>query len=49
VFADDQRLALDSGFNDFLPKPVMERELFEMLGHHLKLNWIYASPARILE
>lgn len=49
VFADDQRLALDSGFTDFLPKPVMERELFEMLGHHLKLNWIYASPARILE
>ena len=30
VFADDQRLALASGFNDFLPKPVMEEELFEI-------------------
>jgi signal transduction histidine kinase/CheY-like chemotaxis protein len=43
VFADDRRLALDSGFNDFLPKPVMEEELFEMLERHLKLKWIYAK------
>jgi signal transduction histidine kinase/ActR/RegA family two-component response regulator len=41
VFADDQRLALDSGFSDFLAKPVMEEELFEILGRHLKLKWIY--------
>jgi signal transduction histidine kinase/ActR/RegA family two-component response regulator len=41
VFADDQRLALASGFNDFLPKPVMEDELFEILGKHLGLKWIY--------
>jgi CheY-like chemotaxis protein len=40
VFADDQRLALDCGANDFLPKPVMEEELFEILGRHLKLQWI---------
>jgi CheY-like chemotaxis protein len=45
VFADDQRLALDSGFSDFLPKPVMEEQLFEVLGNHLKLDWIYASQA----
>jgi CheY-like chemotaxis protein len=43
VFADDQRLALDSGANDFLPKPVMEEELFEILGRHLILKWIYAE------
>jgi CheY-like chemotaxis protein len=43
VFADDQRLALDSGFNDFLPKPVMEEELFEILSRHLKLKWIYVE------
>ena len=42
VFADDQRLALASGFNDFLPKPVMEDELFEILGKHLGLKWIYS-------
>ncbi len=40
VFADDQRLALDCGSNDFLPKPVMEEELFEILGRHLQLQWI---------
>jgi signal transduction histidine kinase/CheY-like chemotaxis protein len=45
VFADDQRLALDSGFSDFLPKPVMEEQLFEVLGSHLKLDWIYAPLA----
>src|SRR5260221_6336732 len=43
VFADDQRLALASGFSDFLPKPVMEEELFEILGRHLGLKWIYAQ------
>jgi CheY-like chemotaxis protein/anti-sigma regulatory factor (Ser/Thr protein kinase) len=43
VFADDQRLALESGFSDFLPKPVMEEELFAILERHLGLKWIYAS------
>jgi signal transduction histidine kinase/CheY-like chemotaxis protein len=41
VFADDQRLAFDSGFNDFLPKPIMEEELFAVLSKHLGLKWIY--------
>jgi signal transduction histidine kinase/CheY-like chemotaxis protein len=44
VFADDQRLALQSGANDFLPKPVIEEELFEILGRQLKLQWITAEP-----
>jgi len=46
VFADDQRLALASGFSDFLPKPVMEEELFEILGRHLGLKWIYAQESQ---
>jgi signal transduction histidine kinase/CheY-like chemotaxis protein len=41
VFPEDQRRALESGFNDFLPKPVMEEELFKILGTHLGLKWIY--------
>jgi CheY-like chemotaxis protein len=44
VFTCDRRLALDSGADDFLPKPVMEEELFEILGRHLKLKWIYLEP-----
>jgi signal transduction histidine kinase/CheY-like chemotaxis protein len=43
VFADDQRLALASGFTDFLPKPILEEELFEILGRHLELKWVYAE------
>jgi CheY-like chemotaxis protein len=42
VFADDQRLAFASGFSDFLPKPVMEEELFEILQRRLNLKWIEA-------
>jgi signal transduction histidine kinase/CheY-like chemotaxis protein/ligand-binding sensor domain-containing protein len=41
VFADDQRLARASGFTDFLPKPILEEELFQILGTHLRLKWIY--------
>jgi signal transduction histidine kinase/CheY-like chemotaxis protein len=43
VFADDQRLARASGFTDFLPKPVLEEELFQILGIHLGLKWVYAA------
>jgi signal transduction histidine kinase/ActR/RegA family two-component response regulator len=43
VFADDQRLAFASGFNDFLPKPVMEEELFEILRRRLQVKWVYAE------
>ena len=45
IFADDQRLALASGFDDFLAKPVMEEELFQILGRHLELKWIFASSS----
>jgi CheY-like chemotaxis protein len=49
VFAEDQRLALDSGFNDFLAKPVIEEELFEILGKHLELTWMYAGSEAFKE
>ena len=44
VFADDQRLARASGFTGFLPKPIMEEELFQILGRQLELKWIYGNP-----
>jgi CheY-like chemotaxis protein len=44
VFADDQRRARASGFTDFLPKPALEEELFQILGIHLELKWVYAEP-----
>ncbi|MBV8213570.1 MAG: response regulator [Verrucomicrobia bacterium] len=45
VFADDQRLALDSGADDFLPKPVLESELFDILERQLELTWVFADTA----
>jgi signal transduction histidine kinase/CheY-like chemotaxis protein len=45
VFANDQRLALASGFNDFLPKPVVEEELFKILSRHLRVKWVYAEQS----
>jgi signal transduction histidine kinase/CheY-like chemotaxis protein len=44
VLADDLRLARAAGFSDFLPKPILEAELFEILGRHLVLEWTYAQP-----
>ena len=49
VFAEDQRLALDAGFNDFLAKPVMEEELFAILEKHLELTWIYVDAKEFQE
>lgn len=41
VLVADQQLARESGFTDFLAKPILEDELFHILGLHLKLRWIY--------
>jgi signal transduction histidine kinase/CheY-like chemotaxis protein len=43
VFACDQRLARASGFTDFLPKPILEEQLFQILGTHLRLKLIYSN------
>ena len=49
VFPDDQRLAFASGFNDFLPKPVLEEELFQILRKHLRVKWVYAEQNKSRE
>ena len=40
VYDGDRQAAESAGFNDFLAKPVKERELFRLLGQHLGLKWI---------
>jgi signal transduction histidine kinase/CheY-like chemotaxis protein len=40
VYEDDRHKAISSGFDDFLPKPVRESELFAALALHLDLRWI---------
>ena len=39
----DQQKALDSGGDDFLPKPVDAGLLFKLLANHLNLEWIYQA------
>jgi signal transduction histidine kinase/DNA-binding NarL/FixJ family response regulator len=40
----DQELALDAGFDGFVPKPIKEHELFSVLGRELQIDWITKSP-----
>jgi CheY-like chemotaxis protein len=40
VFERDRQRSMDSGSNDFLPKPVRAEELYDMLAKHLDLTWI---------
>jgi signal transduction histidine kinase/DNA-binding response OmpR family regulator len=40
VYDGDRQAAESAGFDDFLPKPVKEQELFRLLGQHLGLKWI---------
>ncbi|MBV9673314.1 MAG: response regulator [Verrucomicrobia bacterium] len=43
VYEDDRHNALKSGFDDFVPKPVKEKELFSVLGKCLDLHWTRSS------
>ena len=43
VYEGDRHDAESAGFDDFLPKPVKERELFQSLERHMGLNWIVGS------
>jgi signal transduction histidine kinase/CheY-like chemotaxis protein len=40
VYEDDRHNAISSGFDDFVPKPVREADLFGVLATHLNLRWI---------
>ncbi|MGL5806646.1 MAG: ATP-binding protein [Xenococcaceae cyanobacterium] len=41
VFASDKQKSLNSGANDFLPKPIQVESLLEILRKHLQLEWVY--------
>jgi signal transduction histidine kinase/DNA-binding response OmpR family regulator len=40
VYEGDRQAAESAGFDNFLPKPVKEQELFRLLGQHLGIKWI---------
>ncbi|GAB1539466.1 AAA family ATPase [Scytonema sp. NUACC21] len=41
VFEFDRKQSQEVGCNDFLPKPIREREVLEKLRLYLELEWIY--------
>jgi CheY-like chemotaxis protein len=43
VYEDDRHNAISSGFDDFVPKPVREADLFRVLATHLNLRWIRSA------
>jgi signal transduction histidine kinase/DNA-binding response OmpR family regulator len=45
VYEGDRQAAESAGFDDFLPKPVKEEELFKILGQHLGTKWIVRHEA----
>jgi CheY-like chemotaxis protein len=46
VYDGDRRDAESAGFDDFLPKPVKEQDLFRILEQHLRLRWIVKREPR---
>ncbi len=49
VFESDRQKSLDAGANDFLPKPVQQEVLLQLLQKHLNLEWIYEQAESIAE
>ena len=45
VFNDDKLQSKLAGCDGFLAKPVSVGKLFDLLGTHLKLDWLYELPA----
>ncbi len=41
VYEIDRQKSLDAGGNDFLPKPLLAEELFQLLEKHLEIEWEY--------
>jgi CheY-like chemotaxis protein len=44
VYEQDRAEAIRHGFDEFLPKPVREEELVELLGRRLDLKWVCEAP-----
>ena len=43
VLEEDRQLVMEAGASDFIRKPFRESELFEKIGHHLGIEYLYAD------
>ena len=43
VFDMDQTKSKQAGCDAFLPKPVVEEDLLELISRHIKLDWLYGE------
>jgi signal transduction histidine kinase/CheY-like chemotaxis protein len=41
AFSQDRQSSLSVGCDNFIPKPIHAMELFQKLGFHLELEWVY--------
>lgn len=51
-YNSEEKLSLDAGANDFIPKPIKIEELLEKLQANLRLKWLYKqieNPTETLE
>jgi signal transduction histidine kinase/DNA-binding response OmpR family regulator len=47
VFEEDRKKILDAGFDDFVKKPFLEEEIFDMMGRHLPITYIVLDDTGI--
>jgi signal transduction histidine kinase/FixJ family two-component response regulator len=45
VFKTDRQNCLQSGYSDFLAKPIQNQELLDKIQRYLNLSWVYEQPA----
>lgn len=45
AFENDRQASLEAGCNDFIPKPIQQKDLLACLSYHLGLEWIYHTAA----
>jgi len=49
VYEIDRQKSLDAGADDFLPKPLLAEELFQLLEKHLGIEWEYEQTSSTVE
>ncbi|MGK7927075.1 MAG: response regulator, partial [Spirulina sp.] len=49
AFTEDREAILSAGCNDFISKPFRQEDLFEVLGKHLNISYVYDETSESIE